>query len=103
MEPNAENYNSGHYAVQNREERGRALSGDTLELSAEKFQEELDIYDKEECLQLSSIRVPKPKDMKKTTGRKETAQEKTPKQQREYCDYLNTLIGLLPCTYYVLR
>ena len=60
MEPNAENYNPSHYAVRNREDLGRALPGDTLELTAEKFREELDVYDKEKWLQLSSIRVPQP-------------------------------------------
>jgi len=103
MEPNAENYNPGHYAIHNRGDLGRALPGDTLELTAEKFREELDVYDKEKWLQLSSIRVPQPKNIKKTTGRKKTVQEKTPEQQREYCDYLNTLIRLLPRAYYVLR
>ena len=50
MEPNAENYNPGHYAVHNREDLGRAFPGDTLELTAKKFRE-LDIYDKEKWLQ----------------------------------------------------
>jgi len=97
MEPNAGNYNPGHYAVQNREELGRALSKGTLDLSAKQFGE-LDAYDKEKWNKHPSIDVPKPKHMKKTTGRK-----KMPEEQREYCDYLNTLIHPLACTYYVLR
>ena len=103
MEPNAGDYNPGHYVVQNREERGRALSGGPLELNADKFRE-LDVYDKEKWLRLSSIHVPKSKNMKKTTG--QAQKEKTPEEkmaQREYCDYLNTLIRLLPRIYYVLR
>ena len=104
VNPNAGDYNPGQYVVHNREELGRGLSGDPLELNAEKFRKELGVYDKEKWLQFSSIHIPKPKNMKKTTG--QAQKEKTPEEkmaQREYCDYLNTLIHLLRCTYYVLR
>ena len=104
MEPNAGDYKPGHYAVQNREERGRALSGEPLELNAGKFREELDGYNKDKWLQLLSIHVPKPKNMEKTTGQAQKEKSLEDKMaQREYCDYLNTLIRLLPCMYYVLR
>jgi hypothetical protein len=99
MEPN---YKPPHYAAQNREELGKALSRDTLELSAEKFHERLDQYDHINWCQLNKPDVPKPN----ITSQKQTTAEKQKEEkvdmpiatQREFCDYLNRVISLLPCT-----
>ena len=109
MEQNLPNYIYGHYAAQNREEMGAAISKHVRDLDATDFGEMLNVYDKI-WDGFSPISVPKPvpkplEMIKKLEARK--AQEKATEKEKaleegrsECCDFLNTL---LPSMQYALR
>ena len=96
MEQNARNYNHGHYAAQNREEMGEAISRHSDKLDARQFGEMLDLYDKEKWLSLPSTVVSEPLEMiKKLQARRDKKENTTETGLRECCDFLNNLITLL--------
>jgi len=118
MELKTPTYINGHYAAQNREEMGVALSKNSCELDSAQFEEVLDVYDQGWHTMPSWV-VPKPdkmiakllarKDKKgrarvqdKTDGAR--VQDKTDGARvqedgiGECCKYLNELMGQLPST-----
>jgi len=98
MEQNTQDYDLGHYAAQNREEMGAAISRRSTELDAKQFGEKLDVYDKDHELLLSSIAVTTPVKMLKKLAAQKKKRDKTTEKEaglRECCGFLNDLIEQL--------
>lgn len=95
MEEDPQNNTHGHYAPQNRDEMGVAMSKYERQLDAEGFGEILDAYDNKMHLHvLSSIKVPKPVEM---LDKLEIQNKKSPEEGlSECCEFLNHLVTLLP-------
>ena len=92
------NYINVHYAVQNREEMGAAISKNSCELDSAQFKAVLDVYDQSWL----SLPVPKKPDtmIAKLKARKKKAGEARVQEDGlgECCEYLNELMGRLPST-----
>jgi hypothetical protein len=94
-------YINGHYAAQNRDEMGAAISKNSCELDSAQFKEVLDVYDKSWHYTDMQLLVPKPDTMiaKLKARKNKTGGARVPEDGLgECCEYLNRLMGLLPST-----
>ena len=91
-------YITGHYAAQNREEMGAAISKNSCKLDSAQFKAVLDVYD-QSWHKMPSLPIRKPDTMIATLKAQKNKKDKARVQEDglgECCEYLNELMGRLP-------